>query len=291
MKTLKDYIKESLKINESGNAVTAEPVPAYITPLVYKDIEDDIKKYDSSLKICPLGSLGKKNDDQFNGDIDIAIEISDKKTLVDMLKEVFPDCELNPNTTNDIASIGYKWSKEGKSGTAQVDFMITKNIEWAKWRWSSPDFRKGESKYKGQAKDWVLRCITHAIPPKEAVEYFEDGKTVKRRWRVVFNFEGVYDRLVNYIGKTGKPVAKETKEIEQLAANDPQNVMTFCLGKDAKAEDFVKGAEHLWRRAHEIWPWGDDALKEFEDDFYDNYIHGPKGKGIDLKEEDFPRKF
>ena len=43
MKSLVQFIKESL-INEGGNAVTANPIPAYITPLLYKEIEDAILK-------------------------------------------------------------------------------------------------------------------------------------------------------------------------------------------------------------------------------------------------------
>ena len=43
MKSLVQFIKESL-INEGGKAVTANPIPAYITPLLYKEIEDAILK-------------------------------------------------------------------------------------------------------------------------------------------------------------------------------------------------------------------------------------------------------
>ena len=35
MKSLVQFIKECL-INEGGKAVTANPIPAYITPLLYK---------------------------------------------------------------------------------------------------------------------------------------------------------------------------------------------------------------------------------------------------------------
>ena len=85
MKSLVQFIKESL-INEGGNAVTANPIPAYITPLLYKEIEDAILKENPDIKMVPLGSVGKKNDDQFNGDIDIAVKINTKKELITILK-------------------------------------------------------------------------------------------------------------------------------------------------------------------------------------------------------------
>ena len=92
MKSLVQFIKESL-INEGGNAVTANPIPAYITPLLYKEIEDSILKENPDIKMVPLGSVGKKNNDQFNGDIDIAVKINTKKELIELIDKVFPDLE------------------------------------------------------------------------------------------------------------------------------------------------------------------------------------------------------
>ena len=88
MKSLVQFIKESL-INEGGNAVTANPIPAYITPLLYKEIEDAILKENPDIKMVPLGSVGKKNDDQFNGDIDIAINIDNKEELSKKFKKKY----------------------------------------------------------------------------------------------------------------------------------------------------------------------------------------------------------
>ena len=42
MKSLLTYIKESL-INEGGNAVKSEPIPAVIAPKVYDEIEKNCK--------------------------------------------------------------------------------------------------------------------------------------------------------------------------------------------------------------------------------------------------------
>ena len=81
MKTLLEYINESI-LNEGGNAVkTSNPIPAWVAPKVYEEIEAAIKKVAPDIKMAPLGSLGKKKDEDFTGDIDIAIEIMDRIRL------------------------------------------------------------------------------------------------------------------------------------------------------------------------------------------------------------------
>ena len=63
--------------------------------------------------MVPLGSVGKKTDDQFNGDIDIAIKIDNKEELNKLIDKVFPGLEKNPKTTSTIISISYPYNKEG----------------------------------------------------------------------------------------------------------------------------------------------------------------------------------
>ena len=300
MLSLRDLIilERQQFVVESGNAVKGVgPVPAYITPLVYKDVEDRIHKVDSKVQMAPLGSLGKKLDTDFNGDIDIAINIPKREDLLTFIQKVFPECTveegtLNPRTNEEIVSIAFKWNKEGKSGVAQVDFMVTDNLKWAKWRYDSPDFRKGESKYKAQAKDWVIRCVVSAIPVEEAEKrYFDDnGKEIKDNWKYTFNFKGVVKQLLRSKMKSNgeftKP--KKEKEFEQMISNDPDDVMKFIFGKDATPEDF-KSAESVWKALHSSkWKWGKEALEKAEQRFYDEYIYGKEGKGIDLDPKDFP---
>lgn len=291
MITLTEYIKDNL-ISEGGHAVQANPIPAYITPIIYKEIEDKVHIYDKNIKMAPLGSVGKKFDDQFNGDIDIAINISDKESLLNMIEEVFPNCELNKFTTPKIVSIGYPYNIEGKNGVAQVDFMFTNNINWAKWRFSSPDLKNGESKYKADPKVYLLQHIVSAIPVKDAKdEYFEDGITVKRKWRYAFNQEGVFKQLVDYTGKKG-PLkhGKKLKEFESLVSNDPENVMKFIFGDNYDPKDFIS-VEKLWKALHSNkWPWGEEACKKAEERFYKEYVRNPKSE-VKLDPEDFPLKY
>jgi len=289
MKKLVEYILEQL-VSESGHAVQSNPIPAYITPLVYKEIEDKVHAWKKSTKIAPLGSIGKKADDQFNGDIDIAIDIPNRDELLAMVKEVFPECELNPMTTPKIVSIGYPYDKEGQKGIAQVDFMFTNNIDWAKWRFSSPDLKNGESKYKAAPKVYLIQHIVSSIPVKDMKdEYFEDGVTVKRHWRYAFNQEGVFKQLEDYTGKKG-PLKnpKKIKELEELVANDPDNVMRFIFGDKFDPKDF-NSVEALWKALHsDKWPWGDEALGKAEKRFYEEYIYGKGAEECAVDPKDFP---
>lgn len=269
MKSLIEFLKESL-IYEGGNAVTANPIPAYITPLLYQEIEQALHKEDPSLEMAPLGSVGKKNDDQFNGDIDIAVNIKSKDELNELLDKVYPDLERNRNTTSDIISISYPYNKEGKSGNAQVDFMIIHNLDWAKFRYSSPDYRKGESKYKAAVKAKMLSIVVSEIPVEDAeTEYFEDGTTVKRKWKYTFNTEGVFKQLLDYTGKKG-PLKnpKKLKEFEKLILNDPENCVKFIFGENGTAAD-CNSAESVWKAIHDPnkFKW-QDRLPIIEERFF-----------------------
>ena len=270
MKSLVQFIKESL-INEGGNAVTANPIPAYITPLLYKKIEDAILKENPDIEMVPLGSVGKKNDDQFNGDIDIAIKLDNKEELNKLIDKVFPDLEKNPNTTSSIVSISYPYNKEGKTGNAQVDFMIVKDIDFAKFFYHSPNFKNNESKFKGATRTKMLSIIVSCIPVEDAKdEYFEDGKTVKKRWKYTFNTEGVFRQLLDYTGKKG-PLKnpKKVKEFEKLMANDPDNCIKFIFGDNGKIED-CNSAESLWKAVHDKNKFKfQDVVKKIEDRWFD----------------------
>lgn len=278
MKSLVQFIKESL-LNEGGNAVTANPIPAYITPLLYKEIEDAILKENPDIKMVPLGSVGKKNDDQFNGDIDIAIKIDNKEELNKLIDKVFPDLEKNPNTTSNIISISYPYNKEGKSGNAQVDFMIVKDIDFAKFFYHSPNFKNDESKFKGATRAKMLSIVVSSIPVEDAKdEYFEDGKTVKRHWKYTFNTEGMFKQLLDYTGKKG-PLKnpKKVKEFEKLIYNDPQNCVKFIFGDNGKIED-CNSAESIWKAVHNKNKFKfQDVVQKIEDRWF-NEIEELKDK-------------
>lgn len=59
MKSLSRYILESL-INEGGNAVKCERIPAEVALKLYKDIESVVTSKFHGVEMRVLGSVGKK---------------------------------------------------------------------------------------------------------------------------------------------------------------------------------------------------------------------------------------
>lgn len=273
MKSILEYIQEAL-LNEGGNAVTSEPIPAFIAPLVYKDIEEKVLKV-KKVKLAPLGSLGMKRDEDFTGDIDIAIDIPDVDEVSALVDEIFPGYEKSVAKGLNIVSISYPYDKEGKKGNAQVDFMCVKNFEWAKFRFNSPNFKKNESKYKAAVRSAFCSIIVSSIPVEGAKdEYFEDGTTVKKKWKYTFNTEGVFKQLLDYTGKNGKPVKspKRLKEFEELVTNDPQNFIKFVFGEKGELSDY-NSVEGLWKAVHDKskFKW-QEVVPTIEKRFFDEVV-------------------
>ena len=259
MKTLRQYILEHLIINEGGNAIESNPIPAVIAPKIYDEIENIINQ-------------------------NIPSEVN---TIVDTC---FSDCEINYNTMKTITSIGYKYDIDGYKGIAQIDFMIVKNMDWAKAYYHSPNLKTGESKYKGMVRTTLLNDIISCLPVKDVKdEYFEDGVTVKRHWKHTFNTEGIFIQLVDYCGKNGKPVknGKKLKEFEKFITNDPLNMVRFVFGDKGEISD-INSAESLWKAVHDEskFTWGKDVIKNIEEKF----INDPTVKDK-INVEDFPCKY
>lgn len=291
MKRLIELIKESL-IQEGGNAVKANPIPAIIAPKVYDEIEKKVHSVSKfkDIDMAALGSIGKKADDQTNGDIDVAVRVDTKDELNEIVDTCFSNCEINYNTMKTITSFGYPYNIDGYKGIAQVDFMIVQKMDWAKAYYHSPNLKTGESKYKGVVRTTLLNDIISCIPVKDAKdEYFEDGKTVKRHWKHTFNTEGIFIQLVDFCGKNGKPVknGKKLKEFEKLVTNDPTNMIKFIFGDNGDIKD-INSAESLWEAIHDKnkFSWGDEILKNIEEKFINDPQTADK---IDIN--DFPCKF
>lgn len=250
MKTFREYIS----ILEGGNAVEGvNKIPASISPSIYKEIEGKIKKEFPDVEMEVLGSVGKKKDEDTNGDIDIAIKVADKAELKEIIQKVFPDYSVNYNTGPNIISIGYDYDMKGMSGKAQVDFMIVKNINWAKFRFHSPNFKNDESKHKGAVRTVFLSIIISEMPVEGVKnEFFDDGVTLKRKWKYTFNETGVFKQLVDFTGKNGKPVknGKKLKEFEEFISENPEEVAKFVFGEKGTVKD-CNSFESLVRAIHD----------------------------------------
>jgi len=275
----------------SGNAIKCNPIPSKVAPKIYDEI---YQKVISRFKVdmIPLGSIGKKKDIQTNGDIDIAIRIESKDRLNEIVDTCFGDCEINHNTMYSITSFGYPYNIDDYKGIAQVDFMIVKDLDWANFRYHSPNYKNDESKYKGGARNCMLCDIVASIPVEgKKDEYFEDGITIKRHWKHTYNTEGIFIQLVDFCGKNGQPIknGKKIKECEKLLTNDPKVAINFIFGDNGKIED-ANSVESIWKAIHDPnkFKYGDDILEKIEEKVYKD--KSLEEFGLDLT-NDFPCNF
>ncbi len=279
---LTQYIKQ--QIFESGNAIqNASRIPPKTAILIYCEIEDKLLSKYKKLEVTPLGSIGKKRPDQTHGDIDIAVVCKSKKELVEMIHSVFDGdekvTEINDNTTPSIISIGYKFDT---NKIAQVDFMFAEDLEYAMFFFDSPDFTKDESAYKGGLRGMLLSTIISNIPVEDGeIEYFDNGQ-IKSKWKHTLNASGIFKQFLSWAGSKG-PLKnpRKQKELEQFVSRNPNEIMRFIFGDNAKP-DLFRSAESLWNAIHnsKLFPFKKEVVQDIEDDtfkYFDN-------NGIDKNE-------
>jgi hypothetical protein len=132
---------------------------------------------DLNIKACTLGSTGKKKDDEYSGDIDIAIEMEMTDENIQKIKD-FLEKRFKNNLTSEpqyyimkglnILSFAYHY-QYGMFLTdqiAQVDLMFCDNIEFTKFVFHAPNYRKNESAFKGMYRTNLLVKIIDNIPIK-----------------------------------------------------------------------------------------------------------------------------
>lgn len=131
----------------------AEKISASIAPGVQDMIMDDILAVYPDITLIGLGSVGKKPDDEFNGDIDIGVTADSIEQLEEMMRNVFGDYAIVSSKTFYIVSCKYPYIyKEEPVKYVAVDFILVKDIDYTLFRYYCPDYRKKESKYKVGAK-------------------------------------------------------------------------------------------------------------------------------------------
>ena len=254
-----------------------------------------------ALAISAIGSLFKKNLDDETGDIDIAIVYNVSKTdstvkemLAEKLNEILGDniTEINLNTTPKILSIGYKYNNI----IAQVDFMLVNNIAWAKWRFQSPDLKNGESKYKADPKVFLMQYMFSALPLNMPIEYFEDGETIKTKYKYTLNQEGLWIQKLNYEGKRGKPVKNPSREVYKFISDNPYKVTEYLFPLYDSDPEYDENTFHcvekLWNTFHQQYKYESDRdyVYAVEKRFYEEYINNPRSE-CQLDPNDFPCRF
>lgn len=237
---------------EGGNAISSSrPVTKselFKTYDLAKDVVMDLFKI-SDQDLHPVGSFGKKPESATYGDIDIALNTKSLNTQEKPLDYVF-------NTLKDAGfeavkmagfnqvSIGFPINGEFKNGTTQVDFMLSNNMNWTKFAFSTADMSKNETKYKGMyASNLLMAIISESF--KTIDEKDENGNVVQYTFYAYRLNSGVFEVTKSHVGKNG--LVKTAKIIEEkLLTDDPDDVLQLALGDEYDDIKILRNFEKLW---------------------------------------------
>lgn len=275
-------ILESL--NEGGNAVEeSRPLTqaeidktyAYVIQNVFPIIgltEDTAK---------PIGSFKKKAVDQTSGDIDIAVladQIASKHGIsLDQVLD-FMEAALSGAGYHSVKSKGFQQVSIGvpiegdkKNGIAQIDLMLTDNLEFSTFMYHSPDFTKAESKYKGLYRNILLMNII-SNSKRETTKLTDAGEIEEYKSYVLRLNQGVVSIAKSFMGKKGL-VKNPTllKDQDKFITNTPEVITELAFGKDVPPAEIMT-FEDIWRRTTDPNFIHKDKLELILKDFNDRIL-------------------
>jgi hypothetical protein len=265
MLKFKDFVKEltssldQRNINEGGNAIEeSRPIKqseidktyAYVIKNVYPIIglTEDFAR--------PIGSFKKKAPEQTSGDIDIAVlaeRIAGQNGLT--LKEVlnFIDSSLKGAGYKTSLSIGFQQVSigvpiEGKenNGIAQIDLMLTDDLNFSTFMYHSPDFTKSESKYKGLYRNILLMNII-SNSKRESSKLTDKGEVEEYKAYVLRLNQGVVAVTKTFMGARGiGKTAKLLGDQDKFITNTPEVIAELAFGPGIPVAEIMT-FEDMWR--------------------------------------------
>ena len=203
-----------------------------------------------------LGSAGKKPLDQLSGDLDIGVSIDQLASanglkLSDVLDWLIKELEkmgydAKPLRGFSQVSIPFPIVGRVTEEPVQVDFMLSNNVNWTRFIYHSPDYSKGESKYKGAYRNFLLSAIVSAFDYKVLKKTDMDVPIEVEKYALRHD-KGIYRLTKSFAGKGGS-IVKAGKTIagsESFLTQTPEEVVDFFLGEEYTVND-VSSFEKLY---------------------------------------------
>ena len=248
-------IKSSKSIREDEFPATLESIKTILFPIL--GIDPDSKDF------LIIGSVGKKpSPSDVSGDLDLGFDwekvskkigSSGKKetltALYDILKKSLPeflkfDPEMNLMIGLNVLSIGWPIKGNPEYGVVQLDLIPLSDLDWAKFAYYSPDYRKGESKYKSAHRNWLFQAMLSAMTEVESKD--DQGLPLDIN-TYAFDFsDGLFRSKKTYQGVRGrlKTPTKVADSQRELVTNNPQDFLNFAMGPGFSPDE-VKTFEDL----------------------------------------------
>lgn len=209
-----------------------------------------------------IGSIGKKKSpSDTSGDIDLGIAqeflaqkfgISADQSLqflYDKLSSELPAIlgyEPDMKLMKGINVLSIAWPIEGdtENGTVQLDLIPISNMDWAKFIFYSPDYRKNESKYKSAHRNWLFQAILSAL--KNVTKRDENGDIVDFDTYALRLNDGIYKNKKTFQGATKRLKRPDTVKGQSVfVTRDPQELLNLMFGGGVKPDN-VKTFEDVW---------------------------------------------
>lgn len=213
----------------------AEPIRAEIAPTIQKEIIDKLINKFPNIKCIGLGSVGKKKAGDYNGDIDIGVVTDSIDELSNIISKSFLNADIVTYKTIYIVSIKYEYKDNDQTKYVAVDFIHIKNIEYAKFRYYCPDYRKNESKYKVGTKIMFVGTILNHCEEK--------NKDIPNSCYGKYNFSPV--GLFKYV--IDKQDIRKYKEY--FITDNIDDIVHIIFNEKGSKEDF-NSVETLWDALH-----------------------------------------
>lgn len=215
-----------------------------------------------------IGSAGKKLDpSETSGDLDLGIvmDLFAKKHgtapergleyLFLLLKTEFPHMQYKWMKGLEVVSLAFPIEGEDDNGYVQVDFLPLKDMEWAKFIYYSPDYRKGESKYKSAHRNWLFAAILSAVI--EDITFDDAGNKLGYTGYMMRLNDGLSKIRKSFGGKKGLlKNPKIVKDEEKFITRSPKEFIEFLFGPGYVQEDvrtteqvinIITGANFKWK--------------------------------------------
>lgn len=225
-----------------GNAIkNSVPVQARNARKIALNISESLQNY-FNVPTAILGSVMKKYDDMYCGDIDIAIQLPWTDNNVERVKqyglEHLPVNEVVVSHSLKLVSYGYE--DNNTNLVHQVDIMFTENIKYSEFMYYSPDYTKNESRFKGLYRTNLLIICAGNIPLDKNIysntyytnEDFEGKYTgeLKEFYKYTLTYDnGLELRKKSTLGKTRMCKKVYTISKEKITDNIMQ-ILTLIFG-------------------------------------------------------------
>lgn len=230
-------------------------ISAEIAPQVQQQILDELYKVYPELICIPLGSVGKKPANTYNGDIDIAIKCKTINQLEEIIHNVFYYLDSIKIESYYIVSIAFPYQilNEKNIRYVQCDFILMWDEEYTKFRYYCPDYIKHESEYKTGAKIMFANMILNHTPARH--EGLSENVYGKFDFRPTALYRYLYD-------------IKNSKMKEEYITNDVDIIVKMCF-KDGDRNHF-NTVETLWKAIHSNIFVSPEEVKSIERNWFVN---------------------